>query len=195
MRYMANLTRLVWRWTGFPGAPGFTNFYHLAAGSKTPSEAAAAERLLFDGVKANLPPSVKIDVDEAFTIWDSVTGDLSSASTLSAVPAQVVGTGATTFAGPTGAVVNWLTATPKGTRLMRGRSFLVPYSTSAFEANGTLSSVALIATQNAAQAMLTALGPNLVIWSKPTEENTPAIGPVTEVRVPDKAVVLRSRRD
>jgi hypothetical protein len=120
------------------------------------------------------------------------------------------GTATGAYAGNAGAVVHWLTSLIVGTRRVRGRTFLVPMIGSAFESNGSLTSTALNTINNAAAALITAVGTGMVVWSRPVVAHTKydpktgqgtgvagrsgTYGAVTGSRVPDLAISLRSRR-
>ena len=135
---------------------------------------------------------------------DDVTGDLLNIYTVTGVTPVDCG-GAGVFAGPAGACVDWLTTTVHGSRRMQGRTFFVPLFGSAYDSNGTILNAYVTTIATAAEAMRTASGPQFGVWGRPIEADpdaTPPVvgragkwGPAVSSRVPDKTVILRSRRD
>lgn len=191
------IARVTAVWSGFTGAPGYSNFFFNAFGGGDVVDLEVARvRTFFAAINATLPSVARIDVQAEVAILDEVTGDLIGYSTADTAPAQVIGTGTGAYSAPSGATVEWQTdAVAKGRRL-RGRTFLVPLANTAYEANGTLSTVALTTIGNAAAGMVgDGTGPQFVIWSRPVVGSGGSIGSVIGSRVPDKAAVLRSRRD
>jgi hypothetical protein len=91
-------------------------------------------------------------------------------------------------------------------RRVRGTTYIVP-TVNQFEPGGTPLNTWVSTLQTAASAMMTSLTPNLVVWHRPKFGPKPGPGlprplirngeskGVNGVFVPDKAVVLRSRRD
>lgn len=184
-------TRITAVWNGASGLPGYTRLKFEgdldAAGALA---AAARMRTFFDAIKALIPSTVSITFAEAAQVYDTdqtLTGEVGFTP-----PAIVTGTAVGAFAAPVGMVVNWLTALVFSGRKVRGRSFLVPLSSNAFAADGTPSPASMTAVQNAATALLTG-SPALVIAAGST--GAFAVAAVTGMSVPDRAAVLRSRRD
>lgn len=194
-------------WTGFPGAPGFTNMYFettdpLGAGANT-----AAQNVgnFWFGVKGLLPQDVTVSIDPEVNTIDDINGQLQASIAVTQVGS--VGTGTGSYAAPVGAVVDWNTgAIYEGHRVV-GRTFLVPLVGGSFEANGTLTAAAIGTIDAAASALRLAAGPVLGVWSRPFN-GAPAVGTkparpahpgrffrTTSNSVPDRAAVLRSRRD
>lgn len=191
------ISRVTAQWSGFPGAPGYSNF-HFQSSTGTPDVAAprAAVRAFFAALPTRLPNGVTIRVSETVEILDDVTGGLVDYATDDTTLNPVVGTGAGSYAGPSGAVVNWLTNTVVNGRRLRGRTFVVPLASGAYDADGTLGSPTL-ANVNDAAAVLSGAGFSLGfgILSRPAGGGAIRFGEVTGHRVPDMAAVLRSRRD
>lgn len=204
---MANIWQITWRWAGIVGGTGYTNlFYASTAGDGTEALAAATKsRLLFDGMKTLLPSTVNLTLSGDVRLIQDSSGDLVTIFTVSG-PTQVTGTGSSSsYAGASGGCVDWLTGVVHGKHLMVGRSFFVPMVATAYDA-GTLAAGTLTTMATAAEAMRTATGPAFGVWGRPRDEKTKPGGGVIPAltgqfaaaissRIPDKAVVLRTRRD
>lgn len=150
----------------------------------------------FDGVAADLPSSVSIDVLSQVEVLDDISGQLVDYSDDPEELDPVSGGSSGNFSGPSGAVVNWRTSTIVDGRRLRGRTFLVPLNNSAYEPDGTLSNAALVRLNNAASVLSGAgFGSGFGILSRPSGGGAIRFGEVTGHNIPDMAAVLRSRRD
>jgi len=177
-------------WTNFPGAPGYTNFYS----SGTMSTIAPAIRSFFEAIKALLPTSVTLVYPNTVDQINEATGAITGSYAYTPALANTTGTTAGIFSGATGAVVNWNTDTFINSRRVRGRSFLVPLSGSAFDTNGSLDDTKRGTIQTAAAALVTAGSGAFVVWHRPTQFTSGSAAAMTSAFVPDLAAVLRSRR-
>jgi len=201
------ILRATAQWSGFPGAPGYSNFHFTVDGGffdggLLGDEAEAAATAAFERVAAAFnnwrdvcPGIVSFSLAPEAIILDSDTGE-----TLGAVPRgavainQPTGTGA--YSGPSGAVINWNTADYRAGRRIRGRTFVVPLANTAYDANGTLTTAALGALRTGANKLVgDAGGPEFGVWSRPRGGSGGVFATVVGASVPDKAAVLRSRRD
>jgi hypothetical protein len=201
---MPNILRVKSKWTGFNGAPGYTNFYFRdfsTTGEPLQSDADSAvarTSTFWANVKSRFPSVVSIAVQGDVEVIDPANGQL--ASVFSVTPPVVhQGTAtATTYSGPTGMVINWRSAGVRNGRRVRGRTFLVPVATDCFQNDGTIDPTKLAAVQSAATDLAAQTGtPDLGIWCRPTTPGGTdgqwfACNGAT---VPDLAAVLRSRRD
>jgi hypothetical protein len=185
-------TRITALWTGAAGLPGYTRLKFMgdldAAGA---TSAAARMRTFFDAIKSFIPQGITIGFNETaqiFNVQRELTGEVAYT-----VPATVTGGGIGNYAAPVGLVVNWITGSFFNGRKVRGRTFIVPASNTAFFSDGTLQSSTMSTVVTAAQA-LAAGTPNLGITSG-NGVDTFALQNVTGASVPDRAAVLRSRRD
>ena len=192
---MSEIFKITAKWEGFDGAPGYSNFYFLKSALTVVQNAADAVHDFFDDIKSYIPGSVSIQVQQEVTTYIAETGVLVSLDSLGSIPDVVEGTGSGAYSGVSGAVVNWLTTQSMGTRLLRGRTFLVPLNQSAYQNDGTLSPGALTVLQDAAYDLRLAVGADLAVWSRPTNDRPGLAAKVAGSRVPDKAAILRSRRD
>jgi len=87
---------------------------------------------------------------------------------------------------------------------VRGTTFLVPTTSSAFNQTGTADTTVRTAINTAAAAYLNALsatGLKGVVWSRPLDAEDPngprdgATADITGVEVSEKTAILRGRRD
>lgn len=204
---MANIWQVTWRWAGIVGGIGYTNlFYAATAGDGAEALAACTKsRLLFDGFKSLVPNTVSISLQGDVRLIEDTSGDIVNIFTVSG-PAAVGGTGSSTsYSASTGVVIDWLTGVVHGKHLMQGKTFVVPTISTAF-GSGVVSTGALTTFATAAEAMRTATGPAFGVWGRPRDAKVrpgkpdlPALtghfATAISSRIPQKAVVLRSRRD
>jgi hypothetical protein len=203
---MANIWQITWEWTGFPGANGYTNLFYLAdTENGTEALAAATKSRLFMASFAGIVPlGITIRLVTDVRLLDETDGTLQNIFTVSGITDCVMG-GVATRSAPSGGCVDWLTTTVHGTRRLQGRTFVVPLSTDQYQSDGSLVAGAVTALATGAETMRTASGPPFGVWGRPRladPEATPPVtfraglwGPAVSSRVPDKSVILRSRRD
>ena len=180
----------------WPGAPGYINLYETSAVvDHTPI------RNFFNSLITFIPTGITFTVPGTGDIINEGTGDIVGAWTVAA-PAVVTATASGVYAGGAGAVVDWLTSGVVAGRRPMGRTFLVPLISTAMDAQGSLTASAITAIKTAADALIAAMGPTFLVWSRPFAGGpggVPAarlgtVNPVVGSRVPDLAAVLRSRR-
>lgn len=195
---MAEVTRLRATWTGWPGAPGYTNIFaqgNLIGTPQLDGALTAFHDFFADAVGGTggpLPRDVTITVDSEVAVFDETTGllvDLGQGLTTD----PVVNNNGLQMASPAGACITWRTATVVNGRLLRGRLFLVPLSTTAYEFNGTLTTSVMNDVLVAAQTLVVAID-TLCVWHRPVSRAGGATGQVTSATMTDQAAVLRSRR-
>jgi hypothetical protein len=115
-------------------------------------------------------------------------------------PAAIVGTAGTTvaYAAALGAVVSWRTGLVRNGRRIRGRTFLVPLSSLAFDNTGTLIPAALTTFNAAAVTLRDQTGiADIGVYARPSAPGA-ADGEwalITGHSIPDMGSILRSRRD
>jgi hypothetical protein len=214
---MTELLRVKLRWSGFVGAPGFSVFHfrdYNVGGDGNPitqeSAAAAAGRVrnFFNGTKFLFPNTVTFHVENDVEVIEDTTGEITGF--LSAGnPADVIGEAGVNvgYSAAVGAVINWRTNAVRRGRRVRGRTFLVPLSSSCYENNGSLNASCLTALNTAAAGLTTttAQEPELGVYARPHRtRNTDGSWTTvpdgewsfaTSFNVPDMTAVLRSRRD
>lgn len=185
-------TRITALWTGAAGLPGFSRFRFDTA--MTGAEAAAAAsrvRAFFEAIKTSIPSGISITFDGVATVFSDV--GVQTGIVAYTPPANVSGGAAGTYSAPAGGVINWLTGLFHGGRQIRGRTFLVPLGSGAFQSDGTIATATLSAVLTAGNALLGG-GPPMIVFSNDGAGFT-AVTPVTGCNMPDRAAVLRSRRD
>lgn len=202
---MAGVLRVTARWSGFIGSPGysvfhFRDFSNSGEPDQAMADAAVAKtKAFFQAVQDQIPSvatvTVQPDVPVIEETTNAMTGVLSVATPVGMQGNATVGAN---FAAAVGAVVTWRTGVVRKGRIIRGRTFLVPFASTAFSPDGTLSAIALTALNNAATGMRNTTGvADMGVLARPS-----AVGAadgqwaaVTSHSVPDMGAVLRSRRD
>jgi len=164
---MATVYRVRAIWSGFAGAPGYSNFHFQDLTTDTARNAAgAAVKAFFTGMSGHLANTWSVTVQGEVTEWDMATGQLTGAANMSTVPTAQVGTATPApYAGGSGMAVTWKTGLIYLGRRVTGRTFFVP-AVGVYEADGTLTSTAITTASNAAQALISAAGAELAIWAK-----------------------------
>ena len=193
-------------WSGFPGGPGLSTFYVTDGPT-----AVGPISSFFTSIRNYLPVDVHIDVPASGDVLDPITG-LISGVWGGGTPTPSVGNDNAGYNAAGGAMVKWSTAGIVRGHRVRGRTFLVPLGGDLYQADGTLDNGVLAGILQFAGSLVTALSPNMFVWSRP-KKATPqwtdvrgrvhpaklaSVGevfPIIAASVPDKSVVLRSRRD
>lgn len=195
---MTALSRVRVGWSGFPGGPGVSTFYCLDPATFLPEL-----HSFFFAVRGSIPTTITIKIEDQGDVIESTDGRLTGtwlAETTSAI--DCAGDGV--YAAPVGACVTWNTDTVANGHRLRGRTFLVPLVGAAFQLDGTINETNLPVFEAAALQLVTATQANFLVWSRPVlavvgpnprDPVTGSFGLVTGSSVPDKAIVLRSRRD
>lgn len=207
---MTTLYRLRSIWTGFAGAPGYSNHYFgttdpLTAGAQT---AGADLAVFWNTVKTLMPDDVHITIESAVALIEDITGEQTGELALSPAQAPLIGTQTGGYLAPAGGTVMWSTPNYLFGRRVKGRTYLVPLAASASDTGGTLTAAAVTTIQGAATALVAAAS-HLVVYTRPREAKSAAESPtgkeithrdgsssgVTSAVVRNTAAVLRSRRD
>jgi hypothetical protein len=185
-------TQITAQWQGIPGAPGWTRLrFEGEANSSDATVLAGRVRSFFSSINSYLPATARISFPAVAQTFDDF-GVLSGEVALSPQPATISGVGSGAYAGPSGVVVNWLTGVVADGRKLTGRTYLVPL-TGCFDTDGTISSAAMSSILAAAQA-LAAGTPQLAVVQRRNGAYTGRFT-ITGAAIPDRACVLRSRRD
>lgn len=204
---MAYLMRAKLHWTGFTGAPGYSVFHFRdfdTVDTTLPTTAqaqAAADRIHNFAVafSRHLPAAAAVQAHPEVEIIDEATGRLEDVRSI--VPgAKQAGSSTNTggYAAASGAVINWRTQGVRNGRRIRGRTFLVPLSGTAFDSSGTLTSACMTDLNTAATGLTNTSGsPDLGVYARPTAPGAADGNWVvaSSFTIPDMAAVLRSRRD
>jgi hypothetical protein len=182
-------------WSNFPGAPGVSTLYFSDSVTDF-----SPVRTFFSTVALNVPNGLTFQFPTTVDLLDEVTGQIQTvqnATTLASVSSIVT---AAPFSGTSGCIVQWRTPDFVEGKHVIGRTYVVPLAQIAYDAQGSISSGAITALQNAAIALVGAT--SMVCWSRPraASTNPPVTArpgsahPVTNASVPDLACVMRSRR-
>lgn len=185
-------------WTGWGGAPGYSNFYFT--GTSTGADLTAitgAVRTFFAAFTLCLPTPVSVKVSQVVQEIDPVTGALVVEKTAPADPAVVVGAGGANFASPVGACIIWRTTGVRNGHIIKGKTFLVPLTTAAYDTDGTLLASRLAELRTAATALCAFAatgGATFGVWSRPVAGAGGGITHSGVATVNDRTAVLKSRR-
>lgn len=177
-------------WSGTAGLPGYSRFKF--EGALTAAEAgAAATRVkgMFQTMAGLIPTAVTITLQPTAQVF-SEQGVLEAEFGIPA-PTAMGGSAAGTFAAPAGACINWKTGLVFGGRKIKGRTFIVPLASSAYEADGTLVGTARTTVNDAANGLISGT-PKPVIAAASGGSGYAAV--ITTAAVSDRVAVLRSRR-
>jgi hypothetical protein len=197
---MTDLTRVRSVFSGFPGGDGVATMYFLDNAT-----CVASVRSFWDSVKGFIPRDVTIHVDNAGDTIDEVTGDLTG-TWLSPVEDDVHCTSNDAYAAPVGGLVTWKTNGLVAGHRVKGRTFLVPISSSCFDLQGNFGGIAQAAIKASADSLIGAQSASFVVWHRPfAGKSATATKPAQPRRdgghalivasvVPPRAAVLRSRR-
>lgn len=185
-------TRITAVWSGVSGLPGYSRFHFdgdLGVGDS--ANAGHAVRALFTNIRDYLPLAVSINLSniaEHFDITGNLIGQVDWGS-----EGPETGLSAGAFSAATGACITWLTGAFANGRGVRGRTFLVPLGSNAFQSDGTLGTIPLGVIQGAGNALCHGDLPMVVV----TNAAGPIVGlsAITNATVRDSAAVLKSRRD
>lgn len=199
---MPEVLRVKINWTGFVGAPGFTNLYFSEFNQEGYTQAHADGAVAKAGafvtdMKFYIPMAVTIGVDPIVDIVQADTGDLVGFFNTTP-PAAGPGGQAGNFSAASGLCISWGTNGVRNGRRVRGRTFIVPLAASQYDSNGTLNDGNLAAFRTIANNLIATGGTSdFGIWSRPS---TPAASdgawfPATTATIKDKVAILTSRRD
>jgi hypothetical protein len=200
-RNAMTLARISCTWQNWPGAPGVSQFYGDAASM---AGMCAALQNFWQAFKTALPTGLTITVPTSGDLLDEASGQITGAWSLGTASTVTTGQAADVYAGNAGMVIHWLTTTVERGRRVRGRTFLVPLTSSAYDNQGSLTVNMVTQSAAAATALVNATTGVMQVWHRPRYQKPatkpPTLleagskAPVTGSRVPDLAVSLRSRR-
>jgi len=177
----------------------FTNGGATIATSSDANTAAASMFDMWNGAKALFPNNINFTCDPIVQAVEESTGGLQAEVAITTVPGQIFGTTSFDYAAGVGARGYWHTNTVKGRRLVRGATFFVPLTASAFTSGGQVAGgtiTTLIAAMGDYAGALVSGSLQGVIWSRPTPAN-PSGGlaaPIAAWSVSTVPAGLRTRR-
>jgi hypothetical protein len=161
--------------------------------------AAAAARALLAAGATYYPTPISWTCQAQVDIYDVASGLVQGPLIVTALPATVNGTGGSSFSAGTGGRINWKTSTLSGRRLLKGATFLVPLSATAFTSNGAVANGTVTAINTAVATYINAMTTATlypVIWHRPKKGATVGglTGIVTAGALSATPSGLRSRR-
>nr|CRY95060.1 hypothetical protein [uncultured prokaryote] len=192
-----DIFRVLLRWQGFSGGPGYSAFYFAGGGGLISDAQQVADRVgnAVESLQPILPGSVQLQVETEVQVLNSDTGEVQDYRIIDP-PGPRSGSGTGSYSGASGGVINWRTDDLRNGRRIRGRTFIVPLAGSAYDAQGTLSTAAITALQDFASDVAGVdFDSELGVWSRPVGGSGGVFATVTGFNVPDMAAILRSRRD
>jgi len=189
---MAAISRIRVAWNGSPVTGGGVSTFYTEG---DPLQLQLACKTFFAGTLLSAcPVGITFSVPANGETLESTNGQLidgwaeGTAQTTSA-------TGSSGFAAGVGTRIVWNTGRVIGGRRVRGSTFLVPLVTSMYDSDGTIVNAVRTNLETAAQAIVVALGDDLVVWSRNTKGAADGeISTISSASVPDKVSWLRSRR-
>lgn len=185
---MANIDRIQVLWTGGLGLPGITTFYSTPGGGHQADVVA-----LFQALQPATPAGVSVEIPSTGDTIDDTTGELVGVWSFG-TDTVYTGSAAGGYAAGVGALFSWSTAGIVAGRKVRGRTFIAPQASGQFDTNGSLTPAAQAFYVSHANDFLTAMGSDLLIWSRPTATRAGSSHSVVSVSVPDRPTSLVSRR-
>lgn len=201
---MARIIRVKINWSGFTGAPGYTNLHFEPAVEADPvtqgtvDDAVTKVDTFLNAFQPLFPPPVVTGVANTIEELDEQSGNIEKFWTGTPAAANA-GTSATgIYAGGSGVCVNWLTGDVWNGRRVRGRTFMVPIGGDALTNDGTIDNTRLTAFRAAADGLRAEAGlSHLVVYRRPDPNLIIDGGAyrVTASNITDKLAQLRSRRD
>lgn len=193
------LARVVVDWSGTMVRGQSNSVLMFEAGTGTVDTTAL--RACFATAALALPSGLTVTIPSSGDLVDEFTGTLIGAWTGSAV-STVAGSGGTKCAAGVGACATWQTGMVVAGKRLRGRTFLVPLASDAYDVDGTLTTAVKGYLDSFAGSL--AAMPAFAVWHRPTFTGT---GPgktnngdgasrlVATGTIRDKVAVLTSRRD
>jgi hypothetical protein len=185
---MALIDRLQVGFTGGTIGSGVATHYAVAGMDHQEDFAA-----FWNTMKGTMPSGVFINVPTEGDTIEVETGQLQSVWS-GGVAANYNGAANTPYAAGVGACVTWLTAGIVNGHKVRGRTFVVPLLSSAYDTDGTIASDWLSNIRGAASALIAACGEDFVIYHRAVDGDGGSAHPVVGYRVADRVATLKSRR-
>lgn len=204
---MTAMLRVRTVWSGFNGAPGYTNlFFHGGATnpgeddqqSQTFAASAYAKARTFMAVYGPvMPTDVTLTVDPNVDVLEETNGELVTSYAV-APGLPITGTDQGTYSVVSGGVISWNTSGIRRGRRIRGRTFLVPLAGNQYTSDGRLTTSSVDRMRNAAAALIAdTTGARFGVWARPSGPGATdgEWHPVTSAKTSDLPAILRSRRD
>lgn len=181
---MSDINKVTITWTGWPGGPGYSTMYFVA--EATPP--LAAIQAFWSSLRPYIPTGITLQVQNTGVGLSVATGK-PDGSWAGAVQPALTASAPAQYAGPVGGCFEWKTGAFLNGHQLKGRTFIVPFSSSNYDGNGTITD-SMVTIMNTAATNLLAVTPNLAVYS-PTNSTYRV---ASSGRLLDKACVMRSRR-
>jgi hypothetical protein len=191
---MARFFRARVQWTGTPlVGPSLTTFLFDEASTST--NIGPAVKAFFTTTKGLFPTGITWSIPNSGDIISADTGELVG-TWGSGADLTEISSGGTSWNNGVGARVVWKTNDIWHKRRVRGSTFMVPLTTASMASNGNVASATATTLNSAANALMTAAGLDLRVWSRPGKGGTPngASHKVVDTTVPLTVSWLRSRK-
>jgi hypothetical protein len=193
--------KVIATWNGFPGAPGVSNFYFGGTTTDTAADVQVTQgrvRAFFAAFTLGLPTPITIQVQQDSPVIDPATGNLTGLLTAATAQTLVTGAGGSNYSAISGGCVIWKSVGYVAGRNLRGKTFLVPLSTAAYDTDGTLLASRLAEIRTAA-SLLAAIGSyspaqQLSVWHRPVAGSGGIAIHTETASVNDRVAFLKSRR-
>jgi hypothetical protein len=186
---MPTIDRVRVTWSGSPvTGPGLSTFY-FNGGTADP----AAISALFTAAAPYVAAGVGWNIPGAGDQLDVATGALTG-SWSAAGGSLVASSGNAEHAQGVGCRIKWATNGIVGGRRVTGSTFIVPLHRLMYDTDGTLAAGVVSVLTTAALAYVSAVTPDGVIWSRPTDTRAGTAHALTYASLPDAVSWLRSRR-
>lgn len=167
--------------TGPGTAHGLTRLSFVNAGSTVPSPADVGVALtnfigFWTGITTRVVAGTAIDPVNAAVVRDVATGLTTDEVTGTGIPAGVVMSDTSPdFVSGTGCRVDWRTGVRRGSREVRGATFIIPMGSGQFTSTGEVNSACItniVTMANGMLAALTAAGLTPVVYGRPLPPTT-----------------------
>lgn len=164
---MADILRYRVTLKGLPGGDGVATFHSLGSDGLAFATDVRAflEGAFGTGGPGHLPTGVSLSYANLTESIDIASGDMTGQVAFTA-PATTVGANPERWAAPAGACVTWLTSGFANGRRVKGRTFLVPLSSVAFQSDGSIDETRRTAI-NSAAATFAAAASNPCVYRRP----------------------------
>lgn len=195
---MSTIYKTTTLWTGFTGAPGYTNLYFTAA---TPGVAEANDCLgalenFWGELVGLLPADVQLNIQPDVPVIEDTTGEQTTIVSTGTPPQPLTGAIDAAYSAISGAFMRWSTGVIRNGRAVRGRSFLVPVSASIYSSTGTILPSQIVVGTTAGQDLVDDTTCELVVYSRPSVKHPEgASSVVAGASLASTVTSLRTRRD
>lgn len=172
---MSQLGTISWQVAGDVGGEGVSRFRFCRQDSGTITgpdcdAVAAASHALLNSAAGYMPSSITWSCSPIVDIADHITGLVAPGMPITTLPSPVVGLGSSGHGAGLGARINWHTDTISGRRLIKGATFLVPFTQTAFGSDGSVPPAVTADVTSHAMAYLAACAAaniSPMIWHRP----------------------------